>query len=178
MRKLSLKELNRVDIHTFKKASKNPIVIVLDNIRSAHNVGAAFRTADAFALEHLYLCGITATPPHREILKTAIGASESVDWSYFKQTQDAITQLKEQEYQIVGIEQADESTPLQSFCIQPEDKIALIFGNEVKGIDDKIMQMLDHCVEIPQYGTKHSINVSVCIGILCWEMLKQQKSKI
>ena len=175
MRKLSLKELNRVSVEGFKEQPKTPIVLVLDNIRSALNVGSAFRTADAFALEHIYLCGITATPPHREILKTAIGATASIDWSYEKNTIDVIKNLKKEGYYIYGIEQAEQSTLLHQAEPPQDQKIALVFGNEVKGVDDQVMNAIDDCLEIPQFGTKHSINVSVCIGITVWQLFQQVK---
>lgn len=175
MRKLSLKELNRVSVDTFKEQEKSPIVLVLDNIRSALNVGSAFRTADAFALEKICLCGITAKPPHREILKTAIGATSSVDWVYFENTQDAIAQLRSNAYQIVAVEQAEESIPLQAFTFDSDSRIALIFGNEVKGVADEVMDQLDACIEVPQFGTKHSLNISVCIGVVVWDLFKKIK---
>ena len=175
MRKLSLKELNRVSVETFKEQDKTPIVLVLDNIRSALNVGSAFRTADAFALEKIYLCGITAKPPHREILKTAIGATSSVDWEYVEDTTSAIEQLRNNAYQIVAVEQAKESTLLQDFDVKADSKIALIFGNEVKGVAESVMTQLDACIEVPQFGTKHSLNISVCIGVVVWDLFKKIK---
>ncbi len=173
MKKLSLKELNRVSSAQFKAQDKTPIVIVLDNVRSGLNVGSAFRTADAFALEAVYLCGITAQPPHREILKTAIGATESMDWLYFEETTAAIQDLKAKGYQILGVEQAKESIALQDFQIDKSGKYAVVFGNEVKGISDEAMQMLDACLEIPQFGTKHSLNISVCTGIVVWDLFRK-----
>lgn len=173
MRKLSLKELNRVNVATFKEQEKTPLVIVLDNVRSALNVGSAFRTADAFALEKLYLCGITATPPHREILKTAIGATESMDWEYTKQTVDAIQVLKTQGFQILAVEQATESIPLQEFTPEAHQKYALVFGNEVKGVGEEVMALVDACLEVPQFGTKHSLNISVCLGVVVWDIFRQ-----
>lgn len=173
MKKLSLLELNRISVEAFKEKEKSPIVLVLDNIRSALNVGSAFRTADAFALEHIYLCGITAKPPHREILKTAIGATDSVNWTYFKDTKEAILSLKENNYLIAGVEQADEKTWLQDFKPPQNQSIALVFGNEVTGVSDEVMEMLDVCLEIPQFGTKHSLNISVCLGIVVWQVYKQ-----
>ena len=173
MRKLKLKELNRISVAEFKETKKAPIVLVLDNIRSALNVGSAFRTADAFTLKHIYLCGITARPPHREILKTAIGATDSVDWTYFESTLDLIRQLKEKEYQIIGVEQAEGSIPLQSFSASNVESYALIFGNEVSGVSDEVMNELDACIEIPQFGTKHSLNVAVSMGIVIWDFAKE-----
>lgn len=175
MRKLSLKELNRVDIATFKEQKKTPIILVLDNVRSALNVGSAFRTSDAFALEKIYLCGITATPPHREILKTAIGATESVTWEYVKSTTELVNHLKQDGYQIIGVEQAEGSVMLDDFKVKSDQKYALIFGNEVKGVDDAVMQQLDVCLEVPQLGTKHSLNISVCVGVVTWELFRQIK---
>lgn len=177
MKKLSLKELNRVSIQTFKAQEKAPFVLVLDNIRSAHNVGAAFRTADAFGVEQLILCGITATPPHREILKSAIGASQSVDWAYEKDNKTALQKLKAAGYTIVGLEQTTESISLEKVEVQSDGKYALIFGNEVQGIDDELLPLLDYSVEIPQFGTKHSLNISVCLGIALWEYFRQWKYK-
>lgn len=173
MKKLSLKELNRVSVEEFKEQAKTPFVIVLDNVRSALNVGSVFRTSDAFTLEKVYLCGITATPPHREILKTAIGATESVEWEYQKDTLTVIQDLKSEGYIILGVEQADQSTMLQDFSIERNKKYAIVMGNEVKGVSDKVMEQLDICLEIPQFGTKHSLNVSVCTGIIIWDLFKQ-----
>ena len=175
MRKLSLQELNRVDIATFKQQEKTPVVLILDNVRSALNVGSAFRTADAFALEKIYLCGITATPPHREILKTAIGATDAVEWEYVKSTTELVVQLKQAGYQIIGVEQAEESVMLQDFEAKNEQSYALVFGNEVKGVANEVMQQLDVCLEVPQFGTKHSLNISVCVGVVTWELLRQIK---
>lgn len=173
MRKLKLQELNRPDIDTFKAQPKAPVALVLDNIRSGLNVGAAFRTADAFALEHIHLCGITACPPHREILKTAIGATESVSWSYQEDTVAAITKLKGQGYTVLAVEQADERTWLQEFRWPESQKVALVFGNEVEGVSDAAMEQIDGCLEVPQYGTKHSLNIAVCVGVVCWEVTRQ-----
>ncbi len=175
MRKLSLKELNRVSPEAFKQQPKTPFVLVLDNVRSALNVGSAFRTADSFALEKIYLCGITAQPPHREILKTAIGATDSVKWKYFENTSAAIDDLRKSDFKIIGVEQTNKSTLLQNFALKPEEKIALIFGNEVSGISDEIIPLLDECIEVPQYGTKHSLNISVCIGVVVWELFRKWK---
>lgn len=175
MRKLSLKELNRVSPDAFREQPKTPFVLVLDNVRSALNVGSAFRTADSFALEKIYLCGITAQPPHREILKTAIGATESVDWIYAEKTTEVIKDLREKGFRIIGIEQAEESTFLQDFEMKSDEKIALIFGNEVTGISEEVMAQIDECIEIPQFGTKHSLNISVCIGVVVWELFRKWK---
>lgn len=172
MKKLSLKELNRLSPEDFKARPKIPVVLVLDNIRSGLNVGSAFRTADAFALEKVFLCGITAQPPHREILKTAIGATESVEWQYCKTTEEAVTALKNDHYNIWVIEQTDESLSLEQTKIDPVQKYALVFGNEVNGVSDTILPMADQSIEIPQFGTKHSLNISVCVGIVSWEMIR------
>ena len=171
MKKLRLDELNRHSVEAFKALPKKPVVVVLDNIRSALNVGSIFRTADAFALQAVCLCGITAQPPHREILKTAIGANESVDWQYFSDTVDAVRSLQQEGFQLIGIEQTDESIPLQDFTIKKDQPYALIFGNEVGGLTDAILPLLDACIEVPQYGTKHSLNVAVCAGIVLWEFV-------
>ena len=173
MRKLKLQELNRVDAATFKEQEKTPIVLVLDNIRSGLNVGSAFRTADGFGLEKIYLCGITATPPHREILKTAIGATQSVEWEYHETTLEAVLSLKKQGYLLVAVEQVDERTWLQDFVVKNNQKYALIFGNEVNGVSDEILEHLDACIEVPQVGTKHSFNISVCVGIVVWDFFKK-----
>lgn len=168
MRKLKLKELNRIGIEEFKSKEKLPIVLVLDNIRSAMNVGSFFRTADAFAVEKIYICGISATPPHKEINKTAIGATDSMDWEYKKTTRECILDLKDKGYIITGIEQIDSSIMLNEINPNSNQKHALIFGNEVNGISDEILDLLDLAVEIPQFGTKHSFNVAVSGGIVLW----------
>jgi 23S rRNA (guanosine2251-2'-O)-methyltransferase len=175
MQKLSMDQLNRVDIESFKELEKTPITIVLDNVRSMHNVGSAFRTADGFAIEQIILCGITATPPHREIEKTALGATQSVQWIHYKETTDAVQALKEQGYKILAIEQAEGSVSLEQFEISKNDKYAFVFGNEVHGVDEEVMEQVDGCIEIPQFGTKHSFNVSVTIGIVLWDILKKIK---
>lgn len=172
MRKLKLEELDRVSIDEYKSAAKIPVVAVLDNIRSAMNVGSVFRTADAFAIEKIIICGISATPPNREITKTAIGATESVVWEYIENVSDAIAQLKNEGYTIAGIEQTDASVLLTDYTFNTE-KIAVVFGNEVDGVSDEVINELDVCIEIPQFGTKHSLNVSVCAGIVLWELAKK-----
>jgi tRNA G18 (ribose-2'-O)-methylase SpoU len=172
MRKLKITELNRLSKENFKQAKKIPLIVVLDNVRSLHNVGSVFRTSDAFLVEAVYLCGITATPPHAEIHKTALGAEDSVDWQYFENTLDAIAELKQKAYHIVAIEQAENSISLDKFIPQNK-KYALILGNEVKGVDQNAMDFCDSCIEIPQWGTKHSLNVSVAAGITIWEMAKK-----
>lgn len=161
-------------IEEFKASPKHSIVIVLDNIRSLNNVGSFFRTADSFLLEGIFLCGITGQPPHREIEKTALGATLSVDWKYFQNTSDALNDLRKNGFKIFGVEQHDESILLQNVEINNDDKIAVIFGNEVTGISANILQMCDVIIEVPQMGTKHSLNVAVCGGIVCWELLSKK----
>ncbi len=175
MRKLKLEELNRLSVKAFKQREKTPVVLILDNVRSGLNVGAAFRTADGFALEKIYLCGITAKPPHREILKTAIGATESMDWEYAPTTEVVVATLRKGNYYIVAVEQAAQSTALQHFQPPKDRKIALIFGNEVRGVGEGVMNVVEECLEVPQYGTKHSFNISVCIGIVVWEIFRKLK---
>jgi 23S rRNA (guanosine2251-2'-O)-methyltransferase len=173
--KLKLEELNRLDVETFKSVEKIPLVVVLDNIRSMHNVGATFRTADAFLIKKIILCGITPQPPHREIHKAALGATESVDWSYENDINVTIHYLKAQGFEIVGIEQTTGSRMITDFTIDPAKKYAVILGNEVEGISDEALPNIDSFVEIPQLGTKHSLNVSVCGGIVMWEFAKALK---
>jgi len=173
MKKLKLDELNRIDIKTFKEVEKTPIMFVLDNVRSAHNVGAAFRTSDAFACKKLVLCGITAQPPHRDIHKTAIGATASVDWIYYKDTKSAIKALKEEGYKVYAIEQVDTPILLHEVSVQKDQQYALIMGNEVDGVADEVIALADGVIEIPQFGTKHSFNVSVTMGIVAWEFVKK-----
>lgn len=172
MRKLSMSELNRKTPDEFKESQKAPIVVVLDNVRSLNNIGSIFRTADAFLLEAIYLCGISATPPHKEIYKTALGAEETVPWKYFENTDEAITSLQAAGYLLVAVEQTENSISLETFSIETKSKYALIFGNEVKGVQQQIIDKCDYCVEIPQFGTKHSFNVSVSAGIVLWEWYK------
>ncbi len=168
MRKLKNSELNRITPDEFKKADKLPVVIILDNIRSLNNIGSFFRTADAFRINEIILCGITATPPHREIHKTALGATESVSWRYFEDIVDAIRDLKDKGYFIIAIEQTDDKIFLNDFNPSDYNKIAFIFGNEIKGVSDEVLELLDLSIEIPQYGTKHSLNVSVSGGLVLW----------
>lgn len=170
MQKLSNTDLHRVDINTYKNATKENITIVLDNVRSMHNVGSIFRTADAFNIEKIILCGITATPPHREIAKTALGATESVQWAYEAQTQTAIEKLKNEAYTIACVEQVKESVMLHEITYEKNEKIALIFGNEVEGVQQKIVENCDIAIEIPQFGTKHSFNISISVGIVLWHL--------
>jgi len=171
MKKLKNSELNRLNIDSYKDADKNPIVLVLDNIRSLNNIGSIFRTADAFRIKAIYLCGITAQPPHREIHKTALGATDSVDWKYFKTTIEAVEELKNDGYEIISLEQADESIMLNNFSPKLNTSYAIVLGNEVKGVDQNIIDLSDYCIEIPQFGTKHSFNVTVSNGIIIWDIL-------
>ena len=167
-----MEQLNRLSVDDYKKIEKTPITIVLDNVRSALNVGAVFRTCDAFKIEKIVLCGISACPPNNEIRKTAIGAEQSVEWKYEKQTINAVENLKQQGYLIVAVEQAVNSLSLNNLQTINSEKIALIFGNEVNGVSQEIMDVCDQCVEIPQFGTKHSLNISVSAGIVIWEFFK------
>jgi len=171
MRKLKITELNRLSPEDFKQTEKIPVTIVLDNVRSLHNVGSVFRTSDAFLIEAIYLCGITATPPQAEIHKTALGAENTVEWQYFENTLDAVRLLKQKDYRILAVEQAENSIPLDKFRLK-NHRYAVILGNEVKGIEQEVMDHCDACIEIPQFGTKHSLNVSVAAGIVIWEIFK------
>jgi 23S rRNA (guanosine2251-2'-O)-methyltransferase len=177
MKKLKLEELGRIDVNEFKNTRKVPVTIILDDVRSMFNVGSIFRTADAFLIEKILLCGITPTPPHRDIHKTALGATESVDWEYHKNVIDAVINLKRKGYKIYGIEQTDESIALDEVETNHNDKIAMILGNEVAGINNKVIELLDKSIEIPQFGTKHSLNVSIAAGIciykVCYDMIKK-----
>jgi tRNA G18 (ribose-2'-O)-methylase SpoU len=177
MRKLSNSELNRLSISEFKKTKKIPCVVVLDNVRSLNNVGSVFRTSDAFLVEKIYLCGITATPPHREIEKSALGATRSVEWEYFDKTVDAIRQLKDEGRTIYSIEQVDESIRLQELSFDADEKTAVVFGHEINGVSEEVIRLSDHCIEIEQFGTKHSLNISVCAGIVIWEIFNKLHEK-
>lgn len=168
MRKLKNEELNRLTVPGFKKTEKSPVVIVMDNIRSLNNVGSVFRTSDAFRVEEILLCGITGTPPHREIQKTALGATESVNWKSFENTTEALEYLREANYEIIAVEQMSESISLENFTPDPTSKYAFVFGNEINGVSNEIVALVDKCIEIPQFGTKHSFNISVTVGILLW----------
>lgn len=170
MRKLTNDELNRKSVPEFRASAKSPFIIVLDNVRSLNNVGSIFRTADAFLVEAVYLCGITATPPHREIHKTALGATESVAWRYFKSAVEAVTELKANGYVVVSVEQAEGAVSLDSFVPEPGRSYALVFGHEIRGVTEVVVNLSDACIEIPQYGTKHSFNVAVSAGIVLWEL--------
>ncbi|MBK7427187.1 MAG: RNA methyltransferase [Saprospiraceae bacterium] len=174
MKKLSMSELQRLEPEAFLKSEKFPFVLVLDNIRSALNVGSVFRTADAFAAEGLVLCGFTATPPHKEILKTSVGASSTVSWIHFQESAEAIQFLKENGYSIVCLEQTDHSVPLQSFIPETNTKYAFVLGNEIEGVGDLFLKNADLLIEIPQFGTKHSINVAVCAGIIGWYFISKR----
>ncbi|MCX6182535.1 MAG: RNA methyltransferase [Bacteroidetes bacterium] len=176
MKKLSMDELNRMSVQEFKQAQKTPIVIILDNIRSLNNIGAIFRTADAFLLEGIYLCGITATPPHREIQKTALGATESVNWKHFENISDAVEALKKEHFKIISIEQVENPIYLNDFQPNKGEKYAIVLGNEVEGVSQDVINQSDYCIEVPQLGTKHSLNVSVCAGILIWDLFVKMRT--
>ena len=173
VQKLKLEQLGRIDVESFKKAEKTPLIVVLDNVRSMHNVGAIFRTADAFLIEKIVLCGITPQPPHREIHKAALGATESVDWVYFEKIEEALQYLKNQRYQVVGIEQTTDSQMITELDVNQLSRYALVLGNEVEGVSDEALLYCDAFLEIPQLGTKHSLNVSVCGGIVMWEFFNK-----
>ncbi|MDR0824234.1 MAG: RNA methyltransferase, partial [Prevotella sp.] len=172
MKVKKITELNRLSLEEFKEEPKIPLVVVLDNVRSLNNIGSVFRTSDAFLVKAIYLCGITATPPNAEIHKTALGAEYSMEWSYFEDTKDAVARLKEEHYIICAVEQVENSIMLDDLNLTAGNKYAIILGNEVKGVRQEIVDLCDFCIEIPQYGTKHSLNVSVASGIVIWEILK------
>ncbi|MGY5352272.1 RNA methyltransferase [Wenyingzhuangia sp. IMCC45533] len=173
MRKLKNSELNRLEVDEFKATKKTPLIVVLDNIRSLNNIGSVFRTSDAFAIEKIYLCGITATPPSKEIHKTALGATESVEWEYVDDTLALIEQLKLDGIVTAAIEQAEDSVKLQDFEVTSAKKYAIVMGNEVKGVQQEVVNACDTCIEIPQFGTKHSLNISVTTGVVLWDLLKK-----
>ena len=173
MRKLRNNELGRISVSTFKKTPKTPIIVVLDNIRSLNNIGSVFRTSDAFLVEKIYLCGITAKPPHRDIHKTALWATESVYWEYKKDTRTLVNDLKNQGVKVAAIEQVENSIMLDKFVPEPNKKIAIIFGNEVKGVQQEVVSESDYCIEIPQIGTKHSLNISVSCGVVLWDLYQK-----
>lgn len=175
-RKLSNEELGRKSLQEFQQSEKLPLSVILDNIRSLNNIGSIFRSSDAFSIEAVYLCGITAKPPHREIQKTALGATESVFWEYYENTSDIVEKLKEDGYKILSVEQAENSVMLDKFSVDTNTKYAVVFGHEVKGVDQKVINLSDRVIEIPQSGTKHSLNVSVSAGIVLWEIGKKLKS--
>ncbi len=170
MRKLRNEELDRLGVDGFKAAEKTPLIIILDNIRSLNNIGSVFRTADAFLIEKIYLCGITATPPHKDIRKTALGATDSVSWEYRKDTLELVEELKISGFKVVSIEQAENATQLHQFDVENKVKYALVFGNEVKGVSQEVVSASNQVLEIPQYGTKHSLNISVSVGIVIWDL--------
>jgi tRNA G18 (ribose-2'-O)-methylase SpoU len=173
MKKLSMSDLNRISAEEFRNSGKMPVVIILDDVRSAYNVGSIFRTADAFRVSAIYICGISARPPHKDISKTALGATESVEWKYFQEAIAAVQSLKEEGYLVYAIEQADESISPEDFQPEKGSKIAIIFGHEVFGVKDELFPMADGCLEIPQFGTKHSFNVAISAGIVLWELSKK-----
>ncbi|WP_179349923.1 RNA methyltransferase [Winogradskyella pacifica] len=172
-RKLKNEELDRLEVSEFKDAKKTPIIIILDNIRSLNNIGSVFRTSDAFLIEKIYLCGITAQPPHNDIRKTALGSTETVDWEYAEHTLDVVEKLKSKNVNICSIEQAENATMLNDFKPEPNTKYAFVFGNEVKGVDQNVVDASDVVIEIPQYGTKHSLNISVSCGVVVWDVFSK-----
>lgn len=163
-------ELNRKSVDEFKRSEKIPVIVVMDNIRSMHNVGSVFRTADAFLLEAIYLCGYTAQPPHRDINKTALGATETVSWKHFETTVEAVKTLQQNGYKVYAIEQVESSISLENFSIRADEKTAVVFGNEVEGVQQEVIALCEGCIEIPQLGMKHSLNISVAAGIVLWEI--------
>ncbi len=173
MRKLKITELNRISLEEFKGVEKVPLIVVLDNIRSLHNIGSVFRTADAFRIESIYLCGITAVPPHPEIHKTALGAEFTINWKYYKDTTGAVEDLKKDSYEVYAIEQVENSNMLNDFSTVINKKYAIVLGNEVKGVQQEVINKCDGSIEIPQYGTKHSLNVSVTAGIIIWDLFNK-----
>lgn len=175
MRKLRNNELGRISVNEFKQAEKTPIIVVLDNIRSLNNIGSVFRTSDAFLIEKIYLCGITAIPPNKEIHKTALGSTESVDWEYREDTLELIQELQQKNIVVASIEQAEESTLLNEFQPNPNEKLAVVFGNEVKGVQQTVVSTSHFCVEIPQLGTKHSLNISVSCGVVLWDLFQKMR---
>ena len=174
MRKLSMEELNRKSVEEFRQSHKVPIIAVLENVRSAYNVGSVFRTADAFLIESIYICGYTAFPPHKEIKKTALGADETVSWKHFKNISEAIEEIRKLDYKVYAVEQARDSYKLQAISYETGEKIAVIFGNEVTGVEQSTIEHCDGCIEIPQLGMKHSLNISVAAGIVLWELVRDR----
>jgi tRNA G18 (ribose-2'-O)-methylase SpoU len=175
MRKLKNSELNRLEVSEFKETAKIPLLVILDNIRSLNNIGSVFRTSDAFVIEKIYLCGITATPPNKDIHKTALGATESVDWEYVEDTLTLVKKLQNEGVEVAAIEQAENSIMLQDFEVSKEKRYAIVMGNEVKGVQQEVVSASDYCIEIPQFGTKHSLNISVTTGIVLWSFLEKLK---
>lgn len=170
MRKLKNSELKRLTVEEFKEANKTPLIIVLDNIRSLNNIGGVFRTSDAFLIEKIYLCGITAKPPHKDIHKTALGSTDSVDWEYIDDTIELVKKLKAEDIKVISIEQAENSIMLNDFQTEKNTKYAVVFGNEVKGVSQTVVDQSDYVIEIPQFGTKHSLNISVSVGVIVWDL--------
>lgn len=175
MRKLKINELDRLSTEEYKNSEKTPLVVVLDNIRSCNNIGSVFRTSDALLIEKIYLCGITATPPNKEIHKTALDAEKSVDWEYFEKTEDAVKKLQDDGFKVFAVEQVENSISLPNFQPNENEKLGLVFGNEVKGVQQKVVNLCNGAIEIPQYGTKHSFNVSVSAGIVLWDVFQKMK---
>ena len=175
MRKLKNSELERLSVEDFKTAEKTPIIVVLDNVRSLNNIGSVFRTCDAFLVEKIYLCGITATPPHKDIHKTALGSTDAVAWEYVENIMDLVQHLKSENIKIVSIEQAENATMLNDFVPEPNTTYVLVFGNEVKGVSQKVVSASDVVLEIPQFGTKHSLNISVSVGVVVWDLFSKLK---
>ncbi len=175
MRKLKVEELNRISVEEFKNAEKMPLVVVLDNVRSQNNIGSVFRTSDAFVVEKIFLCGITSTPPNADIHKTALGAEFSVDWEYEQDTCNVVRRLQTEGYHVLAIEQVEHSIKLPDFVPADDEKYAVVFGNEVKGVQQSVVDLCDGCIEIPQFGTKHSLNVSITAGIIIWEFFRKMK---
>ena len=173
MRKLKNSELERLTNEQFKVIEKTPLIVILDNIRSLNNIGSVFRTSDAFLIEKIYLCGITAQPPHKDIHKTALGSTDSVDWEYVEETVDLVNKLKKENIEIAAIEQADKAVLLSDFIPVQGKKLAVIFGNEVKGVQQNVVTAADYCIEIPQFGTKHSLNISVSCGVVLWDLFNK-----
>ena len=175
MRKLKNSELERLAVKEFRRAKKTPLIVILDNIRSLNNIGSVFRTSDAFLIEKIYLCGITAKPPHKDIHKTALGATDSVEWEHVEDTFKLVKKLQAEGILVASIEQAENSVQLQKFTPLKNKKLAIIFGNEVKGVQQKIVSISDYCIEIPQYGTKHSLNISVSCGVVLWDLFNKMQ---
>jgi len=177
MRKLQMEELNRLSVEEFQEVEKKNFCLILDDVRSMNNVGSAFRTGDAFLVEKIYLCGITGTPPHREIEKTALGSTDSVAWEHKADIVELITELKQKGYTVLAVEQVENSLKLTDFQPEPAKKYAFVFGNEVFGVNDAAIAAADHCLEVPQFGTKHSLNIAVTVGIICWDYISKVISK-
>jgi tRNA G18 (ribose-2'-O)-methylase SpoU len=173
-----MEELGRKTVEEFRQTPKNPIIVVLENIRSAYNVGSVFRTADAFLIEAIYICGYSARPPHKEIKKTALGAEETVDWKHFKTAKEAVEELKNKKYKVFAVEQAEKSYKLQNINFKNDEKIAVVFGNEVTGVEQSTIDICDGCIEIPQFGMKHSLNIATAAGVVLWELVRNRFNKV